>query len=232
MPHESSTICHLPYAVSQLPRAQWYRKHGSVTVSLPLLFGTHSFLAVLWQGSVSCLIQVAYTLSCFLRSDSEKLEYSFKQPPKLNVFSFEDTYLRLNSLNFRGKKERERNLMSFSLRLWVFWICWLGCAFFCLFCFLFFTMSVACGHSRVRNQTRATWATAVTTWQHLILNALHHQGTPSVYFLRPKQLSNSGNFIWHSTPIHNLRTISSIVLRISCKAIFGILSSPTTHFRN
>lgn len=177
MPHESSTICHLPYAVSQLPRAQWYRKHGSVTVSLPLLFGTHSFLAVLWQGSVSCLIQVAYTLSCFLRSDSEKLEYSFKQPPKLNVFSFEDTYLRLNSLNFRGKKERERNLMSFSLRLWVFWICWLGCGFFCLFCFLFFTMSVACGHSRVRNQTRATWATAVTTWQHLILNALHHQGT-------------------------------------------------------
>ena len=78
------------------------QERGSVTQEVPS--GVDSRLgssALIW--SVSHVFLVTCVLAWLPRSDSKKLEYFFKQPPKLNVSSFEDACFR-NSLIFRGKK--------------------------------------------------------------------------------------------------------------------------------
>lgn len=77
LPCEHSVMC----LVSQVP---WGKSRGSVTHEVPSRVDSRIGSSTL-KRSVSHVYQVTRVLAWLLRSDSEKLEYFFKQPLKLNV---------------------------------------------------------------------------------------------------------------------------------------------------
>ena len=95
LPCEHSVTC----LVSQVP---WGRGRGSVIHKVPSCVDSQFGSSALIR-SVSHVFLVTHILAWLPRSDSEKLEYFFKQPLKLNVSSFEDACFR-NSVIFRRRK--------------------------------------------------------------------------------------------------------------------------------
>ena len=88
--------------------------------------------------------------------------------------------------------------------LWVYLLfCWLSPLIHKSFQ-IFLAMPVECRNSWVRDWTRATAVTQAAEWQRLILNPLHHKGTPVYFFnIYVPNLSNFSSAVCASDVIIN-----------------------------